>query len=147
MVDKKEDGKKEKQLQEKFVEFQVTQQQISQIQKQLQQLNAQKSEVEQVQQSISELSAIKEESETLVPVCSGIFAKASLKGAKELFVNVGSNVVVKKDSEGVKSMLKKQESEMRKVEEQLTQNLEMLAAKAGKIEKELDVLIKEAKNV
>ncbi len=142
-----EDKKKEKELQEKFVEFQVVQQQIGQVQKQSQQLAAQKAEVDQVQKSVAELKEVKEGSEMLAPVCSGIFVKADIKTSDELFVNVGNNVVVKRNTEQVKEMLETQSSEIRKMEEHLTISLQKLAEKAHDIEKDLDALIKEAKDV
>jgi prefoldin alpha subunit len=142
-----EEKKKEKELQEKFVEFQVVQQQIGQVQKQIQQLAAQKAEVENVQQSVSDLKEVKEGNEMLAPVCSGIFVKANMKNSDELLVNVGNNVVVKRNTEQVKEMLETQSSEIRNMEEQLTDSLQQLAGKAHDIEKELDVLIKEAKDV
>ncbi len=142
-----EDKKKEKELQEKFVEFQVVQQQIGQVQKQSQQLAAQKAEVDQVQKSVAELKEVKEGNEMLAPVCSGIFVKANIKTSDELFVNVGNNIVVKRNTEQVKEMLETQSSEIRKMEEHLTVSLQQLAAKAHDIEKDLDALIKEAKDV
>jgi len=145
MGEGKESKEKERKLQEKFMEFQILQQQIAHVQKQIQQLSSQKDEIGNVQQSLSELSGTKVDSEILSPLCSGIFAKARLLDNKELLVNVGNNVVVKKKVPEVKGMLAKQEAEIRKMEEHLAEYLQKLAENGNKIEKELDGLIKEAK--
>ena len=144
MTDKNDEDKKQV-LQAKFMEFQTVQQQIQQVQKQIQQLASQKEEVVVLQQSLTDISHVEEGSEMFVPVCSGIFAKAKIMNGKELLVNVGNNVIVEKNVEGVKSMISKQALEIGKVEEQLNSNFEMLAKHAGELEKELNKLIKEEK--
>lgn len=140
-----ENKEKEKKLQEKFVEFQMLQQQAAQVQKQLQQLEAQKSEVENIKHSLTELKEVQVGSEMLVSVASGIFAKAKLAEKDELLVNVGGNVVVKKKVHEVNELLSKQGSEIKKVEEQLTAHMQKLAEQAGRVEKELNGMITEAK--
>jgi prefoldin alpha subunit len=143
---KKENKEKEKKLQEKFIEFQIMQQQLAQIQKNIQQLNTQKGEIEGIQQSLSELGDVNVDSDILVPICSGIFAKARLADNKELLVNVGNNVTVKKNIPEVKGLLAKQSAEVEKMEGRMKEQMEKLAEKAGEIEKELNGLIKEAKD-
>ncbi len=144
--EKKENNEKEKKLQEKFIEFQVMQQQLAQMQKNIQQLNTQKGEIEGIQQSLTELGEVNVDSDILVPVCSGVFAKAKLADNRELLVNVGSNVTVKKNIPEVKGLLAKQVAEVEKTEEQMKKQLENLAEKARGIEKELNSLMKEAKD-
>ncbi len=141
-----EKEKDEKKLQEKFIEFQVIQQQVAQTQKQLQQLSTQKEEIGGVQQNLSDLGNVEVGSDLLVPVCSGVFAKAKLSDNKELIVNVGNNVTVKKTVPEVKGMIAKQTEEVGKMEEKMKGQMEKLAEKAGEIEKELQGMIKEAKD-
>ena len=142
----KENQEKEKNLQEKFVEYQMMQQQLGQVQKQLQQLSTQKEEIETIQQSLSDLGEVNVESDILVPVCAGIFAKAKLADNKELLVNVGNNVTVKKNIPAVKGMLASQATQIGNMEAQIKSQMEMLAEKASEIEKELQSLVKEAKD-
>ncbi len=137
--------KKEKALQEKFIEFQIAQQQIGQVQQQLRQISEQKAEVQQIVESISEIGKVKPGSEILVPVVSGIFAKASLKESGHLFVNAGKGVVVKKTAADAKKMLEAQEEEITRIEDHLQSSLEKITAKSSKLEKELQEMLKEAK--
>ena len=142
----KDEGKKmEQQMQQKFVEFQVMQQQAAQLQKQLQQIEAQKVEIQSIKQNLDELNGIEVGTEILAPVASGIFAKAKLENKDEFLVNVGNNVVVKKNIAQVKELLSKQLEEVSKVEEKMTANLQEIASGTNKIETELGKMIEEAK--
>lgn len=140
----KESKEKEKQMQEKFMEFQMLQQQNSQIQKQLQQIEAQKSEIENIKKSIDEMKKVEVGEEMLVPMASGIFAKAKLEKKDSLMVNVGKGIVVEKSFDEVKTLLDEQKTEVRKVEESLTEQMQKTTAKLGQIEKELNRMIEEA---
>jgi len=142
----KENKEKEKRLQERFIEFQIMQQQVAQTQKQIQQLEAQKGEIEGVQQSLTELGNVEAGTEILVPVCSGVFAKAKLADNSELLVNVGGGVTVRKTVPEVKGLIAKQAAEVEKMEEKMKGQIERLAEKAGETEKELQGLLKEAKD-
>lgn len=145
MAEDKDMEEKKQKLQEKFMEFQTIQQQMQQVQKQIQQVVAQKEEIVTLQQSLTEMGNIEPGTEMFVPVCSGIFAKAKIVDSKDLLVNVGNNVVVNKNVEGVKEMLAKQSLEIEKVEGQLGKNFEMLSEHVSSVEKELNSLVKEEK--
>ena len=139
----KEDA--ERKLQEKFVEYQMVQQQVGQVQKKIEQLREQKGSIEGLQQNLNDLKGVEKGSEILVPVCSGIFAKASLLESNELLVNVGNNVVVGRTLAEVKDMLSKQSSEISRMDDHMVSYLQKLSEKAAKIEKELEAMIEEAK--
>ena len=49
-----------------------------------------------IKKSLDDFSSLKKDSETLTTIANGIFAKSKITDTKELLVNVGSNVVVKK---------------------------------------------------
>ncbi|MBN2112070.1 prefoldin subunit alpha [Candidatus Woesearchaeota archaeon] len=142
---KEENMKKEKELQQKFVEFQMLQQQASQLQKQIQQMHMQKKEIESITQNLDELNRAEKGAEILAPVASGIFAKASLENKDDFLVNVGNNVVVKKSLAEVKELLSKQAEEVGKVEKKMSSNLHEIASAIQQVEEELGKMIEEAK--
>lgn len=130
-------------VQEKYVEFQIIDQQIKQVQKQLQTFDAQLSELESIKDALDELKNVKKGTEILVPVSSGIFIKSELKENDELIVNVGSSVTVKKSVEQTKAMIENQLTEVGKYRGQLMETLQMLANRADEIQKELAAMMGE----
>jgi len=135
---KLKDSKKE--MQQKYVELQMIDAQIKQIEKQLQAIEAQSVEIEAILFSLDELSKTEVGAEILVPVSSGIFVKASLKDNKQLRVNVGGNTVVEKDIPATKALLVNQVSEMRRLQEELTEQYEKLAGAAEKLTIDINAL-------
>src|SRR3989338_1923538 len=83
-------------LQAKYSELQLLAQQIKQVQKQIQAVDNQMGEAAIITQSLEDFAALDPGAEILVPVCNGIFAKATLVENKQVLVNVGSDTVVQK---------------------------------------------------
>ncbi|UCH12318.1 MAG: prefoldin subunit alpha [Candidatus Omnitrophota bacterium] len=135
----------QKELQQKYMHLQLMQQQIKQLQQQIQQFEQQIAELDSLSQSLDDLKKVKPGSDTLVPISSGIFAKATLKDNEELLVNVGANTVVKKSVSDTKKLIEKQSSEVRKLQEQLLEQLQKAAVAAESTEKELQKLVEGSK--
>jgi prefoldin alpha subunit len=131
----------EKKAQEMYMEYQMLEQGMRQMQKQLESVSQQMMEVAATRNSLDDFKKAKEGSEILVPINSGIFAKASLKSNSELLVNVGSGVVVTKDIESAKKLLEGQVEEMRKVQKKMMEEMERMAVKADSMEKELQKMM------
>jgi len=129
-------------LQQKFMEMQMLHQQMGQMQQQIQAIEQQVGEVEMVQQSLEDLSNTEKGTEALVPVSSGIFVKTKLEDTSTVQVNVGGGTVVEKNIPDTKKMLSTQISEMRKVQQEITKNLEEMQKKAADVEAEIDKLSK-----
>lgn len=130
MTDKRE-------LQEKYLELQLISNQINQIQKQAQLLDNQLSELDSVNLGLSDFGEIEKGTEILVPLSSGIYAKAELKDNKDLVVNVGSNVFIRKDIPNTKKIINAQLDEIRKLREQMVTDIKRLIIRAGAIEEEI----------
>ncbi|MBS3128078.1 prefoldin subunit alpha [Candidatus Woesearchaeota archaeon] len=118
------DKKQNKELQESFFELQMMQQQMKELQKQIEKAEEQLMEVEYLQQSIQELSETKEETEILIPIASGIFAKAKLQDGKHFLVNVGAETCTLKDHDQVKKMLAQQAQHIIEVHEHMTAKMQ-----------------------
>ncbi len=87
--------KANEELQQKYMYFQMLQQQISKLSQQMEAFYQQLAELQDSQQSVKEMET-PSEAETYVPLSGGIFVKAALKNDGNLLVNVGSSVVVEK---------------------------------------------------
>jgi prefoldin alpha subunit len=131
-----------RQLQEKYMQMQLIEQQIQQVQKQLKLLESQMQELNLTEQALDDLKKTKTGTEILVPMASGIFVKAELKDNKELSVNVGADTVVKKSVDETKQLIAGQLEDINKMQQDLADNLEKLTGSAQMLEKELIKLIK-----
>ena len=131
----------EERLQKLYVEFQLLNQQIQQLEKQNEALNNNLMELVMTSQSLDDFRQIKEKTEIFVPLNSGIFAKAELKKADELLVNVGANVVVKKDISSTKKLVERQVEQLRDIRERMVSDLKKLTMQGGMIEEELQKLV------
>ena len=132
---------KEKKAQELYMQIQMIQENAKQIYKQLQVAEGQLMELVMTSQSLDDFRQIKEKTEIFVPLNSGIFAKAELKKADELLVNVGANVVVKKDISSTKKLVERQVEQLRDIRERMVSDLKKLTMQGGMIEEELQKLV------
>ncbi len=137
----KVDQEKQKELQQRYLEFQLIEQQSRQIEKQLQVLENQLVEITGVQLSLDDLKEAKIGSEIMVPVSNGIFVKGEVKENKELLVNVGSNIVVAKSVEETKELIGKQQTEINQIKMQLLSEMEKMNNRAMELQDELEKLV------
>ena len=128
---------KEEKLQKLYVEFQILNQTIQQLEKQSTALNNQLMDLMVTSQSLEDIKKTKEGTEILVPLSSGIYAKAELKDSKKFIVNVGSNVTLVKDVDSTKKLIEDQINEIKKLQENLVNQLQEQTTKATSLEQEI----------
>ena len=134
---------KEKKAQELYMEFQMIEQHIKQLQGQLEVITNQLIELNTTRNSLEEFNKINIDKGVFVPLSSGIFAKAKINDTSELIVNVGANVVVKKDIDSTKKLIQNQIKEIKKIQKQMIDNLEKMTNHAAQLEMRLQSLISE----
>ena len=128
---------KEEKVQKLYVEFQILNQNIQQLEKQSTALNNQLMELMVTNQSLEDIKKTKEGTEILVPLSSGIYAKAELKDSKNFIVNVGSNVTLVKDVDSTKKLIEEQINEIKKLQENLVNQLQEQTTKTSSLEQEI----------
>ncbi|MBI2208379.1 prefoldin subunit alpha [Candidatus Woesearchaeota archaeon] len=129
---------KEKRFQEIYIEFQVLSNTIQQLEKQSVALENHLLELMATKQSLDDMEKIKPGAEILVPLSAGIYAKASLKESDKFIVNVGSNIALSKSPASTKNIIEDQVNEIKKLQENLSQELGISTAKAAELEEELN---------
>ena len=132
---------KERKVQEKYIELKTLEQHIKELQSQLEMVTNQLFELTVTSNSIGEFSKINSGKEVFVPLSSGIFAKAAIKDTSELLVNVGANIVVKKDIASTKKLIQDQAEEIKKVQSRMVNELEKIANHAAQLESQLQSLV------
>lgn len=134
---------KEEKLQKLYVEFQHLDKHIKQLESQSTALNNQLIDLMATKQSLEDIKKVKEKAEILVPLSSGIYAKAELKDNKNFIVNVGANTALVKDLESTKELMESQIEEMKKLQENLVNQLQEQTTKAASIEQEMGKIASE----
>lgn len=102
----------EKNIQEKYMQFQQLQQHLEQITQHLEMLHQQQREIDVSIEALKELQDAKLNTEILAPVANGIFFKAELKDHRKLLVNVGTDVTVEKTIPEVIELLEEQKEKI-----------------------------------
>jgi len=125
------------------MELQMIDQQIRQNQQQAQLIEEKIIELHSTIESLDDVKNAKKGSDILIPVSSGIFAKAQLTEDRSLIINVGADIAVEKDVDGTKSLLEEQVNNMREIQNQIVSQTEQLGLKAYTIEKKLQTLVSE----
>jgi len=132
----------QKELQKMYLELQLLDEQMKQVQKQMVALDEQLVELSNTLQALDDFNKTNIGTNILVSLSPGVFTNAELKNNKELFVNVGNNIVVKKNVAETKEMLKKKMDAMNKYREIVLVELQKLNAKAVNIEQEINKKVK-----
>jgi len=128
-------------VRQKYLEFQMMQHQIQQIQQQVQALEQQAGEMDIVQQALDDFAMSKVGSPAVVTLTPGLFVKAKLEETDKVLLNVGGGAVVQKTVPEAKKVIAAQSTELRKLQEELAEQLQKLASNAGKAQEELRKLI------
>ncbi len=123
----------------KIIEFQVLNQEVQKLQEQLQNINNSVQELQILKTSLEELNDVKDK-EILIPLGQGIFTKGNIKNTDELITNVGSNILIEKNLNDTKNMVKKNilnlSNILEKTEEEINKNVEKLQELQTEISKE-----------
>jgi len=133
--------KMEQELQTKYMQMQMLEQQSKQMQEQIQQIDQQSMELEAVKQSLDELKGVKTGTEILVPISGGLFIKAEMKDSQNVLVNVGAGTTVQKDVGSAKKLIDEQLVEMETVKGQIMENLDKLGEQFGMVQEEMRKLM------
>jgi len=101
-----------KKLQEKYIEFQLLQQQIQEVQEQRRLITQRSMEINETKNSLDELSNVEKDKYILSQLGSGTIIKTKLVDSKKVFVNAGANVLVLKTISEAKEFMDKQLKEL-----------------------------------
>ncbi len=90
---------------------------------------------------VQRISALTAPTESLVPIANGIFVSATLQPSQEVFVNVGSDVVVKRSVTRATELLLSQQEKLSSFREKLVRQREELVQVVSDIEREVEGLV------
>ncbi len=128
-------------LQQKYMEFQMYEDSLGKIQEQLEQLDENLLEINHIKSSLDDISRVNKGENILCPLSSGVFVRAKIEDTSDFLVNVGSNVVVKKNLEETKGLMDSQREEIEESKERLTQRYNEYYSKYEELRSELSQMV------
>jgi len=118
-------------IQEKYLEFQQLMHTIEHVQEQIELISSQLQELTILSEQVKDLSSVKKSSNMWASVGGGLFVPAvSSENYKEVLMNVGVGIYVKKPISEAKSLI---EDQMKGMQEILEKRQEMFMALQHKI--------------
>ncbi len=124
--------------QQYLMQLNMLQERGNQLEEQVQQVNSQIKQFEDLKKSLEEIDDVDENHEMLAPVGRGIYFLSKIQN-KKLFVNVGSNIVLRKKPEQAKKIVDKQVEQLKKIKNNLLEEIE-------KLNQQLRQVIEKARN-
>lgn len=127
----------EEELQKKYIELQTKEHQLQKINEQLTNILQHIGELKVVEDTLNEIEKTKKGTEVLVPLGSGIFAKANLKDNEKLNISVGSKVNIVKSLDETKNLVNKQIKNMGELALEVENNMREVSKDMQHIQQEL----------
>ncbi len=131
----------EQKTQETYQQLEAIEQYMKNLQQQTQLVEQQYIDLVIASKSIEEFVKLNSGNQLKIPLSSGIFIDVELKDTKNVFMNVGADVVVQKKPEDAKHLVDTQLAEVKTVREKLSNELERLAKLAQIHQHELQKLL------
>lgn len=128
---------KKEETAQKYMEFQLLNQQIQQSQQQMQMISQQVIELKTISKNVSEISKAEPDSEMYSNLGVGVHIKSTIKDSKHLLVNVGAGTFVQKTPEETITIVDKQVVELEKFVQDMEKNLQKNTEKAEELREEI----------
>ena len=120
--------------------------QLEKLKREIQERDKEKSRLNYLQNSVDDLKKGLKDNEVLSQFGEGIFIKTKLKDIKSFVVNVGSNVFIEKDKEGLKESLNKLKEKSEKERIKIEENYESLRKQYEETNRDIQRLRKQMQN-
>ena len=129
----------QQELQQMVLEMNILDARFKEMQQQLTLIEQQAAELQVLENNINEIEKLekKKDSESLSQVGQGIFVKSILKDTNEIFVNIGSKIVLKKSPEEAKQFIKKRTDQVMNVRNLVMQELNNMVLNIQLLEKQI----------
>lgn len=130
--------------QKKYMELQFLDQQIKQLQQQLMGVNQQVMELKKIDDDLTEFEKVKEDSKMFFALGPGIFAEGTLTN-KDLLLNVGSSVLVKKPIMETKKLISIQVQELENILVKMQDDLQVAGLRGQELQQDIMAINQDTK--
>jgi len=129
-------------LQEKYVLYQLLNQNLEGLKQQMQLVEQQFIEVKTTMLSIEDLKKMGKKNEIFLPIGSGCYGKGNIMENNEILVNVGAGIFIDKKAAAAKSFLEKRVEELEKASDEIQAQMERIAKQMNELGFEIQELAK-----
>lgn len=133
----------EKELQQKYMEFQLLEQELMQMEKQIMMVQQQIMELRALTQNLEEIKNVKPGTEIFSQLGAGIFVKSKVEDTKNILLSLGADTAVTKTSDEVKETIKKQIEQMESIFNRMQEEFQKGISRAQSLQEELQKSSKE----
>ena len=109
----------------KALNFQFLNQNLMNLNNQIETINLQIVELSNLKIGLTELKDIKDK-QTFIPLGNGVFLETIISQPKGLLMNVGSNILIKKDFESTGKLIEKQIGDLNSINLQLNHEIKKI---------------------
>ena len=111
----------------------ILNQQHQQINQQLSQVDSNIEELKKLLDNVHDLSKVKDKSKSLFYIGGGLYLEGELKPVKEILMNVGAGVTVKKPIDKSIKVLENQIKDLEKLKDKMEQDLNKISLKMASV--------------
>jgi prefoldin alpha subunit len=129
---------KQKEIQNKIMEINLYENKLKQLEQSLNFIDQQIMEQQMIQFNLDELKKSKKGQDMLFPLGKNVFVKGKVEG-HEIMINIGGNVVVKKDEEKAKEIIERQKLQLSSLREEIAKEIEKIINHISMIEKSIQM--------
>ncbi|HII15314.1 MAG TPA: hypothetical protein HA362_03290 [Nanoarchaeota archaeon] len=109
----------EEEAQQKYLEYQMLNNQVRQLMQEIQSMEQQVKELEMLVEGVEELGKAKAGTEILSSLGGGIYVKTTLTNNNEILINSGARIMTTKTRDEAKALLSEQLEQVKKVVAQM----------------------------
>ena len=135
--------KNQAKIQEKYLELKFLEQKINQVNEQILELEKQSLTFNLLSENLEDIQKTKTGEKIFVPLGSGLFIESQLKDNKEVLINIGSDVFIKKDISEARIFIKEQIGQIESTINIIDKTLQKLVLEGQKLQSELKELVYE----
>ncbi|MBU0930175.1 MAG: prefoldin subunit alpha [Nanoarchaeota archaeon] len=127
---------KENDMQQKYVELQMIESQLKQLQQQFASIDQQVNALKKIDEDLSEFEKVKEDSKMFFSLGPGIFAEGTIN-SKDLLLNVGSSISIKKSIPETKTLIGTQVKELDELLLKMQEDMQIAGIRGQEIQQEI----------
>ena len=132
--------KKQKEIQEKVLVYQILQNQLEEFTKQATALEARLGELEVTTSALNEMKEVKPDSETLFHIGGGCYGHGKLMDNNKYLVEVGAGIMANKTLPDAIAIIDARKKEVGKIKDKLVEEIEKIGEGMNQIGMELQKL-------
>lgn len=128
---------KEKEIQQEYFKLQMLDSQMKELEKNISILEEQVLQLQDLKENIGKINNLKQGSKMHSPISPGIYVESELLNSKNILVNVGANIFIKKDILGAQDTVYERIKYVQKIIQNLVKDLEELSIQSRESQEKL----------